>query len=99
MARIIGGVGVSHTPTIGFAYDTHKQDDPSWAPIFKGFEPVRAWFREKKPDALVYVFNDHITSFFFDNYAVFSLGIGGSRCTSRPRTRPGSTRSSGCLPR
>jgi hypothetical protein len=24
----------------------------------------------------VYVFNDHITSFFFDNYAVFSLGIG-----------------------
>ena len=76
MARIIGGVGVSHTPTIGFAYDTHKQDDPSWAPIFKGFEPVRAWFREKKPDALVYVFNDHITSFFFDNYAVFSLGIG-----------------------
>jgi gallate dioxygenase len=76
MARIIGGVGVSHTPTIGFAYDTHKQNDPSWAPIFKGFEPVRAWFKEKKPDALVYVFNDHITSFFFDNYAVFSLGIG-----------------------
>jgi len=24
----------------------------------------------------VYVFNDHITSFFFDNYGVFSLGIG-----------------------
>jgi gallate dioxygenase len=76
MARIIGGVGVSHTPTIGFAFDTHKQNDPSWAPIFKGFEPVRAWFKEKQPDALVYVFNDHITSFFFDNYAVFSLGIG-----------------------
>ena len=33
MARIIGGVAASHTPTIGFAYDQHKQDDPSWAPI------------------------------------------------------------------
>ena len=76
MARIIGGVGVSHTPTIGFAYDTNKQNDPAWAPIFKGFEPVRAWFKEKRPDALVYIFNDHITSFFFDNYSVFSLGIG-----------------------
>ena len=35
MAGIIGGVAASHTPTIGFAYDQHKQDDPSWAPIFK----------------------------------------------------------------
>lgn len=75
MARIIGGVAVSHTPTIGFAYDTGKQDDPAWAPIFTAFEPLRAWFREKKPDALVYVFNDHVTSFFFDHYSPFALGI------------------------
>jgi len=27
MARIIGGVAASHTPTIGFAYDQNKQDD------------------------------------------------------------------------
>ena len=75
MARIIGGVGVSHTPTIGFAYDTGKQQDPAWAPIFRGFEPVRTWFRERRPDAIVYVYNDHITSFFFDNYPLFALGI------------------------
>jgi hypothetical protein len=30
MARIVGGVAVSHTPTIGFAVDTRKQDDPAW---------------------------------------------------------------------
>jgi gallate dioxygenase len=30
MATIIGGIGVSHTPTIGFAYDTDKQNDPAW---------------------------------------------------------------------
>jgi gallate dioxygenase len=76
VARIIGGVAASHTPTIGFAYDQHKQDDPSWGPIFTAFEPVRAWFREKRPDALVYVFNDHVTSFFFDHYSAFALGIG-----------------------
>jgi gallate dioxygenase len=76
MARIIGGVGASHTPVIGFAYDQHKQDDPSWAPIFAAFEPVQAWFRDKSPDAIVYIFNDHVTSFFFDHYSAFALGIG-----------------------
>ena len=76
MARIIGGVAASHTPTIGFAYDQHKQDDPSWAPIFKAFKPVENWFKEKKPDAIVYIFNDHVTSFFFDHYSSFTLGIG-----------------------
>jgi gallate dioxygenase len=76
MARIIGGVAVSHTPTIGFAYDTKKQDDPAWAPIFEGFEPIKRWFKERKPDALIYIFNDHVTSFFFDHYSAFALGIG-----------------------
>ena len=76
MATIIGGVAASHTPTIGFAYDAHKQDDEAWAPIFRSFEPVREWFREERPDAIVYVFNDHVTSFFFDHYSAFTLGIG-----------------------
>jgi len=76
MARIIGGVAASHTPTIGFAYDQHKQNDADWAPIFKAFEPVSNWFKEKSPDAIVYIFNDHVTSFFFDHYSAFTLGIG-----------------------
>ncbi len=75
MATIIGGIAVSHTPTIGFAYDTSKQKDPAWAPIFESFEPIREWFKEKRPDALVYIFNDHVTSFFFDHYSAFTLGI------------------------
>ena len=75
MARIIGGVAVSHTPTIGFAYDTNKQKDPAWAPIFESFAPIQRWFKEQKPDALIYIFNDHVTSFFFDHYSMFSLGI------------------------
>ncbi|STW66900.1 protocatechuate 4,5-dioxygenase [Klebsiella pneumoniae] len=49
-----------------------------------------AGWRRKKPDALVYIFNDHVTAFFFDHYSTFTLGIdsqydvadegGGPRC-------------------
>jgi gallate dioxygenase len=78
MATILGGIACSHTPTIGFAYDKHKEDDPVWAPIFKGFEPLQRWLAEKKPDALFFIFNDHVTSFFFDHYSMFTLGIDDS---------------------
>lgn len=76
MARIIGGIAASHTPTIGFALDAAKQQDPIWAPIFDAFKPVRAWLEAKKPDVLLMIYNDHITSFFFDHYSAFALGVG-----------------------
>ena len=75
MARIIGGIACSHTPTIGFAVDRDKQDDPVWKPIFENFQPIRDWLDQKKPDVLFMIFNDHVTSFFFDHYSAFSLGI------------------------
>jgi gallate dioxygenase len=76
MAQIIGALASSHTPTIGFALDRDKRDDPAWAPIFEHFEPLRQWLADKKPDVLVIIFNDHVTSFFFDHYSAFTLGIG-----------------------
>jgi gallate dioxygenase len=76
MANIIGAIASSHTPTIGFALDANKQYDPVWAPIFKAYEPVRDWLAEKKPDVLLVIYNDHVTSFFFDHYSAFALGIG-----------------------
>jgi gallate dioxygenase len=76
MARILGGIASSHTPTIGFALDTGKQADPVWAPIFEGYRPVQAWLAQKQPDVLFFIFNDHITSFFFDHYSHFALGVG-----------------------
>ena len=75
MAKIIGGLAVSHTPTIGFAVDHNKQEESAWAPIFESFVPMQKWLDEKKPDVLVYIFNDHVTSFFFDHYSAFTLGI------------------------
>ena len=76
MARIVGGIGTSHTPTIGFALDAGKQNDPVWAPIFEGYRPVRQWLADRSPDVLFLVYNDHVTSFFFDHYSHFALGVG-----------------------
>ncbi len=76
MATIIGAIASSHTPTIGFALDAGKQQDPAWAPIFAAYAPVSRWLQEKKPDVLLVIYNDHVTSFFFDHYSAFALGIG-----------------------
>lgn len=75
MARIVGGIGASHSPTIGYAKDTGKQLDPAWKPIFDGFDAIRAWVHKKDVDVLFVIYNDHITSFFFDHYSSFVLGI------------------------
>jgi len=75
MARIVGGIGASHSPTIAFAKDTNKAADPAWSPIFEGFSKVQEWVSEKQIDVLFMIFNDHITSFFFDHYSAFSLGV------------------------
>ncbi len=87
MAHIIGGIAASHTPTIGFAYDRNKRDDPVWAPIFENFAPLSAWLAEKRPEVLVMIYNDHVTSFFFDHYSAFALGSGPSGTS--PMKAPG----------
>ncbi|MEJ2814209.1 gallate dioxygenase [Caulobacter sp. CCG-8] len=76
MARLIGAIGVSHTPTIGYARDRNLSQDPVWKPIFEAFEPLKAWLAEQRPDALVVIYNDHVTSFSFDHYSAFALGVG-----------------------
>lgn len=84
MARIIGGIGASHSPTIGYAKDTNKDNDPGWKPIFTGFKVVQEWVEQQQIDVLFMIFNDHITSFFFDHYSPFALG---STMSTAPRTR------------
>ena len=77
MARIIGGIGTSHVPTIGMAFDRKQRDDPDWAPLFAGYEPAAKWLAERSPDVLVFFYNDHATSFFFDLYPTFAVGVSG----------------------
>lgn len=75
MARIIGAIATSHTPTIGFAKDRRLDNDPVWKPIFDAYVPIRAWLAERRADVLLTIYNDHITSFFFDHYSPFALGV------------------------
>lgn len=75
MARIIGAIATSHTPTIGFARDRSLSADPVWRPIFEAYGPIRDWLEAKQPDVLLTIYNDHITSFFFDHYSAFALGV------------------------
>jgi gallate dioxygenase len=75
MAKIIGGIGASHSPTIGFAKETNKRNDPVWTPIFEAFDGVRDWVKRQRIDVMFMIYNDHITSFFFDHYSAFVLGI------------------------
>jgi hypothetical protein len=76
MARIVGGIGSSHAPSIAHAYDHGKQRDPQWAPLFDGYAPAKAWLAAQRPDLMIVLYNDHMNRFFFDAYPTFALGVG-----------------------
>ena len=74
MGRIVAGLGTSHVPSIGGAYDRGKSGTPAWKPLFDAYVPVREWLRGLEPDIAVMVYNDHGADFFFDKYPTFAVG-------------------------
>ena len=76
MAKIIAGIGTSHTPAIGAAVDNGKTAEPYWTPLFKGYEPAKKWMAETKPDVAIIVYNDHVNAFDFKIIPTFALGCG-----------------------
>ncbi len=76
MAKIIGGIGSSHAPSIAHAYDRKLHNDPEWKPLFDGYVPAKHWLAEAKPDVIVVFYNDHVNRFFFDCYPTFAIGVG-----------------------
>jgi protocatechuate 4,5-dioxygenase, beta chain len=75
MARIVAGIGSSHVPSIGVAYDKGNTGDAAWKPVFDAYVPVRQWLERLAPDVAIVVYNDHGTDFFFDKYPTFALGV------------------------
>ena len=76
MAKIVAGIGSSHVPSIGRAYDNQAQQEADWKPLFDGYVPVKKWLKEEvKPDVAIVVYNDHGTDFFFDKYPTFAIGV------------------------
>ncbi|NBE95598.1 protocatechuate 3,4-dioxygenase [Nonomuraea sp. KC401] len=74
MARIVGGLGTSHVPSIGAALDKGLRDTPEWKPFFDGYVPAQEWVREQRPDVAVVVFNDHFNALFLDRVPTFAVG-------------------------
>ena len=80
MARIVGGLGISHTPSMGVEYDrgVSRGWSPEWKLWFDGVQPVKAWLEALKPDQVVIVYNDHLNHFEFDAYPTLAIGVAES---------------------
>jgi protocatechuate 4,5-dioxygenase beta chain len=74
MAKIIAGIGTSHTPAIGAAVDNGRTAEPYWVPLFKGYEPAKKWMADAAPDVAIVVYNDHVNAFDFRIIPTFGLG-------------------------
>ncbi|MFZ3582868.1 class III extradiol dioxygenase family protein [Loktanella sp. DJP18] len=75
MARIIGGLGTSHVPSIAAAIDKGLADTPDWKPLFDGYIPAKQWVADHKPDIAVVIFNDHGNAFFLDKIPTLAVGV------------------------
>ena len=74
MARVIGGIGTSHIPSLGPVIDRGLTQTPQWKPFFDGYRPAQAWLAEQRPDLAVVVYNDHGLDFFLDKMPTFAVG-------------------------
>jgi protocatechuate 4,5-dioxygenase, beta chain len=77
MAKIIGGIGISHTPSMGMEFDRGMREgfDPLWQVWFDGTRPVKAWLEAIRPDQIVIIYNDHLNFFEFDAYPTLAIGV------------------------
>jgi len=74
MARITGAIATSHVPAIGAAFDQGKTAEPYWAPVFAGYDWVKAWQAQQKPDVVILVYNDHASAFSLEMIPTFAIG-------------------------
>lgn len=75
MGKIVAGIGSSHVPSVGPAYDQGQGDTETWRPLFGAYSQVKRWLHdEMHADVAIFVYNDHGTAFFFDRYPTFALG-------------------------
>lgn len=76
MAKISAGMATSHVPAIGRAHDTKQTQTDYWKPVFDGYEFVKKWEKEQKPDVIILVYNDHATAFDANLIPTFAIGTG-----------------------
>ncbi|BCB76584.1 gallate dioxygenase [Phytohabitans flavus] len=80
MARVVAGIGISHTPSMGIEFDRGMASEsgfsPRWQPWYDGTRRVERLLHALAPDHLVVVYNDHLNYFDLDNYPTLAIGVG-----------------------
>jgi hypothetical protein len=80
VATVIGGIGISHTPSMGTEYDRGMASadgfSPRWQPWYEGTRQVAELLQRLAPDHLIVVYNDHLNYFDLDNYPTLAIGVG-----------------------
>ena len=75
MGRIIAGLGSPHAPSIGALIDKGDWHNPAWEKLLGGYTPMQRWLADAKPDAAILIYNDHVTTFFFDQVPTFAMSV------------------------
>lgn len=75
MAKITAGIGCSHVPAIGAAFDQGLTQDAYWKPLFDGYPPAQEWMRKHKPDVAIIVYNDHGSAITLETIPTFAIGV------------------------
>ncbi len=75
MAKITAGIGCSHVPAIGAAFDQGLTQDAYWKPLFDGYPAAQEWMRKHKPDVAIIVYNDHGSAITLETIPTFAIGV------------------------
>ena len=77
MSTIVGGIGIAHTPSMGYQYDKGMQSgfDPKWQLWYDGTKAVKRWLAERAVTHMVVVYNDHMNYFDLKTYPTFAIGM------------------------
>ena len=75
MAKITAGIGCSHVPAIGAAFDQGLTQDPYWKPLFDGYPAAQAWMKKHKPDVAIIIYNDHGSAITLETIPTFAIGV------------------------
>lgn len=76
MARITAGLTSSHIPALGAAIQTGTAGNDYWGPVFKGYDWLKEWEKQEKPDVVILVYNDHASAFDMKIIPTFAIGCG-----------------------
>jgi len=77
MSELIGGIGIAHTPSMGYQYDKGMSGewDPAWLRWYEGTRPVHDWLEARQPTHLIVIYNDHMNYFDLSAYPTFAIGM------------------------